>query len=240
MHLLTASVLSAPAAFVIAKIVLPEKQSPDTAGHVELKIKREAHNLIEAAANGTSDGLKLYLNVVAMLLAFTALVQLINWPLGELGAVAFDSMPLPTIDADTGQVTDPGNPLSLAKLFGWVLAPLAWCVGIGNWHDCQLFGSLIGLKLTTNEFVAFGQMLEYVKPDADGGFVSERSSKMAAYALCGFANFASIGIQIGGIAPLGPRAENRPVPPRRAGDARRGTRVVVYRGGGGDVFVNPA
>lgn len=211
-HLLTASVLSAPAAFVIAKIIVPETQTAVTAGHVELKIKREAHNLIEAATNGTQDGLKLYLNVIAMLLAFTALVQLVNWPLGELGAALFDGMALPTIDAATGRVTDAGNPLSLAKIFGWVLAPLAWCIGVGNWQDCQLFGSLIGLKLTTNEFVAFGQMLEYVKPVAEGAaadaggvrFVSDRSAKMAAYALCGFANFASIGIQIGGISPLAP------------------------------------
>ncbi|MEO0515173.1 MAG: nucleoside transporter C-terminal domain-containing protein [Planctomycetota bacterium] len=211
-HLLTASVLSAPAAFVIAKIIVPETQAAATAGHVELKIKREAHNLIEAATNGTQDGLKLYLNVIAMLLAFTALVQLVNWPLGEIGAVVFDGMALPTVDAATGQVTDAGNPLSLAKIFGWVLAPLAWCIGVGNWADCQLFGSLIGLKLTTNEFVAFGQMLEYVKPVAEGvaadagglRFASERSAKMAAYALCGFANFASIGIQIGGISPLAP------------------------------------
>ncbi|MEM9916401.1 MAG: nucleoside transporter C-terminal domain-containing protein, partial [Planctomycetota bacterium] len=203
-HLLTASVLSAPAAFVIAKIILPETEKAATAGHVELKIKRDAHNLIEAASNGTQDGLKLYLNVIAMLLAFTALVQLVNWPLGELGAAVFDSMALPTVDPATGEVTDPGNPLSLAKIFGWVLAPLAWCIGVGNWADCQLFGALIGLKLTTNEFVAFGQMLEYVKPGAEGGFADQRSAKMAAYALCGFANFASIGIQIGGIGPLAP------------------------------------
>ncbi|MEL7089789.1 MAG: nucleoside transporter C-terminal domain-containing protein, partial [Planctomycetota bacterium] len=199
-HLLTASVLSAPAAFVIAKIVIPEKEKSATAGHVELKIKRDAHNLIEAAANGTQDGLKLYLNVVAMLLAFTALVQLVNWPLGEAGAAVFESMPLATTDPATGRVLDPGNPLSLAKIFGWALAPLAWCVGVGNWNDCQLFGALIGLKLTTNEFVAFAQMKVYLAE----GFADPRSAKMAAYALCGFANFASIGIQIGGIAPLAP------------------------------------
>lgn len=207
-HLLTASVLSAPAAFVIAKIVIPETEKADTAGHVELKIEREAHNLIEAAANGTSDGLKLYLNVIAMLLAFTALVQLVNWPLGELGAALFSGMPMPTVDPATGEVLNPGNPLSLARIFGWVLAPLAWCIGIGNWHDCQIFGGLIGIKITTNEFVAFGEMLSALKPategDSGGRFIDDRSAKMAAYALCGFANFASIGIQIGGISPLAP------------------------------------
>jgi CNT family concentrative nucleoside transporter len=209
-HLLTASLLSAPGAFVIAKIVLPETQTPTTAGRVELKVKREAHNLIEAAANGTSDGLKLYLNVVAMLLAFTALVKLVDWP---LSAIAWPGMGLEAGD------------LSLASIFGVVLAPLAWCVGVDNGHDCRLFGALIGLKLTTNEFVAFAEMLTYLPPapgsgateaaaasaaDGAGGvahpthFTSPRSAQLAAYALCGFANFASIGIQLGGIGPLVP------------------------------------
>lgn len=196
-HLLTASVLSAPAAFVIAKIVIPESKKSATAGHVELKIKRDAHNLIEAAANGTQDGLKLYLNVIAMLLAFTALVKLVDWPLGAIG------------DAWLGMEA---GELSLAWIMGYGLAPLAWCIGVENWDDCRLFGSLVGLKLATNEFVAFGEMLEYMKPGIEGAmgdvdkvyFVSDRSAKMAAYALCGFANFASIGIQIGGITPLAP------------------------------------
>ncbi|MEO1235615.1 MAG: nucleoside transporter C-terminal domain-containing protein [Planctomycetota bacterium] len=190
-HLLTASILSAPAAFVIAKVVLPETQTPATAGRVELKVNRQAHNLIEAAANGTQDGLKLYLNVVAMLLAFTALVQLINWPLGAIA--------VPAWGLEAGD-------LSLASIFGVLLAPVAWLLGVEGWHDCRIYGSLIGLKLTTNEFVAFAEMLSAVAAESveDGGFASERSAKMAAYALCGFANFASIGIQIGGIAPLAP------------------------------------
>ncbi|MEM1099484.1 MAG: nucleoside transporter C-terminal domain-containing protein [Planctomycetota bacterium] len=202
-HLLTASVLSAPASFVIAKIVLPETQTPRTVGAIPLKIERTADNLVEAAANGTTDGLKLYLNVVAMLLAFTALVKLIDWPLNAIGAAWFD-MP----EAGNGA-------LSLAYLLGYLLAPLAWAIGVNGWTDCRLVGGLIGLKLTTNEFVAFGELVTAASPPtpeqiaenpelADAPVLSERAAQLVAYALCGFANFASVGIQIGGITPLAP------------------------------------
>lgn len=185
-HLLTASLLSAPAAFVIAKIVVPETEVSETAGRVELRIDRTAHNLIEAAANGTQDGLKLWLNVIAMLIAFMAFISLVNWPLGWAGQALFGM----------GE-----NVLSLQWLFGWVLSPLAWCVGVDGWNDCRLFGSLIGVKLVSTEFVAFADMQKYM---ADGSFEHARSAKLVAYALCGFANFASIGIQLGGITPLAP------------------------------------
>jgi concentrative nucleoside transporter, CNT family len=198
-HLLTASVLSAPAAFVVAKIMLPEAETPATAGRVELKIERNAHNLIEAAANGTSDGLKLWLNVIAMLIAFVALVNLINWPLGSIGvAMGMEQT------------------LDLNYIFGRALAPVAWLMGVDGWHDCQLFGSLLGTKVAVNEFVAFDQMIGYLPQasevlgtDAASAstelvFQHKRTAKMAAYALCGFANFASVGIQIGGITPLAP------------------------------------
>ncbi|MEM9881504.1 MAG: nucleoside transporter C-terminal domain-containing protein [Planctomycetota bacterium] len=203
-HLLTASVMSAPAAFVIAKIVLPETETPATAGQVRLEIRRDAHNLIEAAANGTADGLKLWLNVIAMLIAFIALVALIDWPLGWLGEAAF-GLARPTV-GEGGEVVDAGDPLTLARVFGWVFAPLAWGIGVQGWHDCQLFGSLLGTKIAVNEFIGFlelGRLTALGGAEA-GGFVHERSARMAAYALCGFANFASIGIQIGGIAPLAP------------------------------------
>ncbi|MEM0915315.1 MAG: nucleoside transporter C-terminal domain-containing protein [Planctomycetota bacterium] len=181
-HLLTASLLSAPAAIAIAKVVMPEAGQPATAGRVELKIERTASNVLEAAANGTTDGLKLYLNVVAMLIAFTFLVQLVNACLGLIWA-----------------------DLSVEAILGVLLAPFAWAIGVESWHDARLVGSLIGIKLTTNEFVAFAQMQAYM-PVAEQGpaFRSERSAQLAAYALCGFANFASIGIQIGGISPLAP------------------------------------
>jgi len=194
-HLLTASLLSAPAALAIAKVVIPETDTPATAGRVELRIQRTADNLLEAAANGTTDGLKLYLNVLAMLISFTFLIQLVNAILGLIW-----------------------EPLSVQAILGIALAPFAWAIGVEGWHDARLVGSLIGVKLTTNEFVAFSQMQAYLPPAADAipaatagaeaaagpVFESPRSAKIAAYALCGFANFASIGIQIGGITPLAP------------------------------------
>ncbi|MBI5365304.1 MAG: NupC/NupG family nucleoside CNT transporter [Planctomycetes bacterium] len=187
-HLMTASVMSAPASFVIAKLIRPETELSKTAGKVELKIERSAGNLIEAAANGTSDGLRLWLNVIAMLIAFVALVAFVNWPLGWLGEV---------FRVDGG--------LSLARMFGWALSPVAWLIGVNGWHDCNLFGGLLGTMVSTNEFVAYSQ-LQGLEPGSGGAvvFESARSAKMAAYALCGFANFASIGIQIGGISALAP------------------------------------
>ncbi len=179
-HLLTASVMSAPAAFLVAKIMLPESEKSVTGGEVKFRLERTANNVIEAAANGTSDGLNLWLNVIAMLIAFTGLVALVDWPLGEMG-------------------------LSLQMVFGWIFSPVAWLMGVEGSHDCQLFGGLLGAKVSVNEFVAFTQ-LQSMLPGSGGEsvFEHEKTAKMAAYALCGFANFASIGIQIGGITPLAP------------------------------------
>lgn len=187
-HLIASSVMSAPAAFAMAKIMVPESEAAETAGKVPLRIERDASNLIEAAANGTSDGLKLWLNVIAMLIAFTALVHLADWPLGALGR---------SLEIEGG--------LSLSRVFGWALAPLAWVIGADGWHDCQLFGSLLGTKTVLNEFVAYREMQQMLPGAAAGPtFESPRNVALAAYALCGFANFASIGIQIGGISPLAP------------------------------------
>jgi len=187
-HLLTASVMSAPAAFMIAKLMLPETEQAETAGKVELRIERTASNVIEAAANGTADGLKLWLNVIAMLIAFTALVHLVDWPLGSVG-----------------EWLGVSGGLSLSRCFGWLFAPFAWMIGIDGWHDCQLVGSLLGTKIAVNEFVAFTELAKLL-PEHGGvlAFDSARSAKLAAYALCGFANFSSIGIQLGGISPLAP------------------------------------
>lgn len=186
-HLLTASVMSAPAAFLIAKVMLPETQTSQTGGRVELRVERTASNLVEAATNGTSDGLKLWLNVCAMLIAFVALVAFVDWPLGWFGGLF-------------------GAELSLARIFGWVFAPVAWVMGVEGWHDSQLFGSLLGTKIALNEFVGFSRMIELSPGSETTGPVFDhvRSAKMAAYALCGFANFGSVGIQIGGITPLAP------------------------------------
>ncbi|HKX46689.1 MAG TPA: nucleoside transporter C-terminal domain-containing protein, partial [Planctomycetota bacterium] len=202
-HLLTASVLAAPGAFVMAKLVLPESARPETGGRVELRFERSATNVIDAAAVGTTDGLRLYLNVVAMLIAFTGLIALADWGLGAV----------------SGNAVVPVE-LSLGKLFGWAFAPVAWFVGVDGWHDCQRFGSLLGTKLALNEFVAFAEMQAYLPGSgAEGAFESARAAKLAAYALCGFANFASIGIQIGGIGAL--------VPERRAELSRLALRAML-------------
>ncbi|MFT7484447.1 MAG: CNT family concentrative nucleoside transporter [Candidatus Paceibacteria bacterium] len=194
-HLLTASVMSAPAAFVIAKLMRPETEVPATTGSIPLKFERNSSNLIEAAASGTTDGLKMWLNVMAMLIAFIALVNMVDWPLGAIGESWF-GMPA------GGEV----GSLNLNFIFGKAFAPIAWLMGVDGWHDCQLFGSLLGTKVAINEFVAFDQLVRILPGGADEamGFQSARSAQMAAYALCGFANFASIGIQLGGITPLAP------------------------------------
>jgi CNT family concentrative nucleoside transporter len=154
-----------------------------------LRIERSAGNLLEATATGVTDGLKLWLNVIAMLIAFVALVALVDWPLGAL---------------EVG-----GEPLSLSRLFGWVLAPVAWIMGVEGWHDCRLFGSLVGTKIAVNEFVAYTELAALL-PGSGGetAFESARSATMATYALCGFANFSSIGIQLGGITPLAPERQS--------------------------------
>lgn len=187
-HLIGASVMAAPGAFVMAKLMRPETEEPVTGGRVELKIEREASNLIEAVAGGTTTGLQLWLNVMAMLIAFVALIALVDWPIGWVG-----------------QVLEIEGGLSLSKLFGFAFAPVAWVIGVDGWGDCQLFGGLLGTKIALNEFVAYTQ-LRPLEPGsgAELTFASLRSAKMATYALCGFANFSSIGIQIGGITPLAP------------------------------------
>lgn len=186
-HLLAASVMSAPAAFLIAKVMQPETQESETGAKIEFKVERQANNLIEAAAIGTSDGLKLWLNVVAMLLAFVALVALVDWPLEAMGSA---------MSIEGG--------LSLNRIFGWLFAPIAWMMGVQGWADCQTMGSLLGTKIAVNEFVAFGELEKVLPGVKEGAMESARTAKMAAYALCGFANFASIGIQMGGITPLAP------------------------------------
>jgi CNT family concentrative nucleoside transporter len=186
-HLITSSVMSAPAAFAMAKVMVPETQKPETAGKVALRFDREDSNLLEAATTGTTDGLKLWLNVIAMLIAFMALVNCVDWPLGWIGE---------KLAVDGG--------LSLSRIFGWLLAPVAWVIGVDGWRDCQLFGGLLGVKTTINEFVAYQQLQGMLPGVGPNSFASERTAKIAAYALCGFSNFASIGIQIGGITPLAP------------------------------------
>ena len=180
-HLITASVMSAPAAFLIAKVMVPETEVPATGSNIELRVERSASNVVEAAANGTSDGLKLWLNVIAMLIAFMGLVAMLDW---FLGAVR--------------------EGLTLNTVLSYLFAPVAWVMGVEGWHDCQLMGSLLGTKVAVNEFLAFDGLLKINQATGEAGFASQRTAIMASYALCGFANFASVGIQIGGITPLAP------------------------------------
>ncbi len=186
-HLLIASVMSAPAAFAISKVIIPETEKSATGAGMDSEFKPAHDNLLDAAASGTSEGLHLWMNVFAMLLAFTAMVFLINYGLGGIGNL---------IGAEN---------LSLQMVFGYILAPLAFLMGV-EWADATSFGSLLGMKIGVNEFLAYQQLQGAIEQNVAGaaGAMSKRSLFMATYALCGFANFASIGIQIGGISPLAP------------------------------------
>ncbi len=171
-HLLTAVVMTAPGTIVLAKLLVPETGHPKTAGDVQLSEEGKPINLLDAASRGVTDGLQLALNVAAMLVAFVALIYLINLGLG-LFHTTFQS------------------------LLGYLLAPVAWLLGV-PWKDAMTVGNLMGTKVVVNEFVAFS-MLGPLK-----GHIAARSFTIATYALCGFANFSSIGIQIGGIGALAP------------------------------------
>lgn len=204
-HLLAASIMAAPATMVIAKILVPETGEPLTRGTVKMEVEKTTANIVDAAAAGAGDGLRLALNIGAMLLAFIALIALLNWPLTWLGEV-------------TGLAAAIGKPTDLATIFGYVLAPLAWAIGT-PWQDAQVVGSLIGQKVVINEFVAYLQLGEIVNGKVAGVSLTEQGRLIATYALCGFANFSSIAIQIGGIGGLAPE--------RRQDLARFGMRAVL-------------
>ncbi len=204
-HLLAASIMAAPATLVIAKLLVPETGTPLTRGTVKMEIEKTASNVIDAAAGGAADGLKLALNIAAMLLAFIALIALINAPLTWIGEV-------------TGLAALLGKPTNLATIFGYILAPLAWVIGT-PWADATTVGSLIGQKVVINEFVAYLQLSEIIKGNVDGVVLSDEARLIATYALCGFANFSSIAIQIGGIGGL--------APDRRSDLAKFGLRAVL-------------
>jgi CNT family concentrative nucleoside transporter len=196
-HLLTAVIMTAPATIMLAKIFIPETGKPATAGKVEVKIEKTAVNIIDAAAQGAGDGLRLALNIGGMLIAFLALIAMAN---GMLGAI-HDHVP--------GMAW---LPASLDKIFGFAFAPIAWVMGV-PWKDASAIGNLLGTRLVLNEFVAFLQ-LGPMKASLD-----PRSFTIATYALCGFANFSSIAIQIGGIGALAPN--------RKSDLARLGLRAVA-------------
>ena len=195
-HLMAASVMSAPAALVVAKLMVPEEERAETAGRLDTRLERPDVNVIEAAARGASEGLKLALNVGAMLLAFLAMIALLNAVLGwGAGLVGIEG-------------------LSLERILGWLLAPVAWVMGV-PWEEAAPVGSLMGLKTVANEFVAFLGLADRM----GDGQLSVRAATIATYALSGFANFSSIAIQIGGIGGIAPR--------RRQDLARLGLRAMV-------------
>lgn len=180
-HLLTASVMSAPAALMMSKILIPETEESETAHGAGKVIERETANGIDALCTGASDGMKLTINVVAMLIAFVAVVALFNYML-SLGLRAF------------GQ----NVPQPLQLVLGWLNAPCAWLMGV-PWSECGQVGALLGERVVLNEFFA------YLHLSQQGETLSPRSAEIATYALCGFANFGSVAIQIGGIGALVPQ-----------------------------------
>ncbi len=180
-HLLAASVMSAPAALVMAKLMFPEKEHSVTAGQVEVEVERPWANVIDAAASGAADGLKLALNVGAMLIAFIGLIALVNAALQKGGALfGFEG-------------------LTLEWLIGWVGAPLAWVMGV-DWSEAHRVGQLLGIKTVVNEFVGYVELQKMI----EAGELSTRAQIIATYALCGFSNLSSIAIQIGGIGGIAP------------------------------------
>ncbi len=205
-HLLGASVMAAPAALAISKILFPETKEPETKGTVKVSVEKNASNVVEAAAVGASDGLTLALNVGAMLVAFIALIALVNYLLQGLGDLIGINE---TLKANFGQ------PLNFQLLIGIVLRYLAFGIGV-PWQDSLNFGSLIGTKIVLNEFVAYLEMGNLI---AAKKLLDEKAILMATYALCGFANFSSIAIQIGGIGPLAPS--------RKSDIARFGIKAVI-------------
>jgi CNT family concentrative nucleoside transporter len=199
-HLLTAVIMTAPGTLMMAKMFVPETETPETMGTVRLQVERTDVNVIDAAGRGTGEGLHLALNVGAMLISFIALVALVNGLLGYAGQWIGSAI--------AGQPFD----LSLQIIFGWIFAPIAWSMGV-PWRDASTVGNLLGTRVALNEFVAYSQ-LGQLKDTLD-----PRSFTIATFALCGFANFSSIGIQIGGIGALAPS--------RRHDLARLGFRAMV-------------
>jgi len=200
-HLLSASIMAAPATIVIAKILVPEREESKTMGKVKVMVERTSSNVIEAAATGAGDGLKLALNVGAMLLAFIALIYMFNWIITG-------------IFTDLLGLTIGGDAITIEILLGYLLSPLAWIIGV-PWNDAVSVGSLIGQKIVLNEFIAYLNLSQLIPT----GVLSEKAVIISTYALCGFANFSSIAIQIGGIGGI--------APDRKSDLAKFGLRAVL-------------
>ena len=194
-HILTASVLSAPASLLIAKIMFPERERSDTAAGAAMTVERTDINSVDALCRGTSEGLQMALNVMAMLIAFVAVVALGNALLGWLQTLC-----------------GVANPITLQTLLGWVNAPVAWLMGVPT-RDCAVVGAALGERIVLNEFIGYLSLSQHKET------LDPRSLIIATYALCGFANFSSIAIQIGGIGALAPT--------RRGDLARIGLRAMI-------------
>lgn len=195
-YLIAASIMAAPGALAIAKIMYPETEQPETQGQVKLNVKKEHSNLVDAISAGCSDGLKVGLNVAAMLIGFLALIALVNFLLNNLGGlVGFAE-------------------LSLNTILGGIFSGFAWAMGVPG-NETMTAGALMGTKLVANEFVAYLQLKDYIATNA----LSPKTIAIVSFALCGFANFGSVGIQIGGISALEPS--------RRADLARLGFRALA-------------
>lgn len=190
-HLLGASVMAAPAALVISKIIFPETEVPETKKGAKVEVEKNGSNVIEAAALGASDGVKLAINVAGMLLAFIALIALVNYILENVGAYT---------GLNSVLMQNYGKPLNMQLILGLGLQYLAYGIGV-PWEDALKFGSLLGTKVVLNEFVAYLDLSNFIKLKE---MVTEKGILMITYALCGFANFSSIAIQLGGITPLAP------------------------------------
>jgi concentrative nucleoside transporter, CNT family len=191
-HLITASVMAAPAAVVTSKMLVPQTEPIES----DIKITKDkiGDNILDAIANGTGSGLRLAANVAAMLIAFIALIYFINFTIGKIG----DWTHLNNVIANmTG-----GNytKISLQFILGYILAPLTWLLGV-NWHDVPLVGQLLGEKIILNEMIGYASLKDLI---SSGAFYDQKSIIISVYVLCGFANFSSVGIQIGGIGALAP------------------------------------
>ena len=207
-YLLAASLMAAPAALVISKIVWPETEKSETMGKVTLEVKSPYSNVIDAISHGAGDGMKITVNVIAMLIGFLGLIALINFLLMKFGLL---------LHLDVS--------LSLEWIFGKIFSPMAWAMGVPS-ADVSSVASMLGKKLTINEFVAFSDLTQTMVPNSAGILVkgyqnvlSEKSLIIVSFAICGFANFSSVGMQIGGIGAL--------VPERRADLAKLGMRALL-------------
>lgn len=205
-QLLGASIMAAPAALIMAKIIWPETEEPVTKSGVKVEVEKTAENVIEAAAEGAGSGLQLALNVGGMLLAFVALIAMFNWGFEKIGALTH---------LNDWCMAQYGSPLRLELVFGMVLQFVGIVIGVPPAEAFQ-FGSLLGTKMVLNEFVAYSQLSEMISAHK---IVFDKTVFMSTFALCGFANFSSIAIQIGGLSPMAPE--------RRSDLAKLGLKAVA-------------